>query len=118
MASVAAADEGPYNLRSDGKPGIDGYIGDFLRGPAAFTLYCLGAHPADPARVNEYLLDVDDGAGPRECCRFFDDSDTVPEWARTWQGDPWCPAIIERCHALIKEHAKGGNGSARWEPTS
>ncbi|GAA2286822.1 hypothetical protein GCM10009853_047580 [Glycomyces scopariae] len=113
MASAVLPDEGPYNLRSDGKPGIDGYIGDFCRGPAAFTLYTLGAHPADPAKVTEYLLDVDDGAGPRECCRFFDDAEAIPEWARTWQGDPWCPGILERCRHLIAEHAEGGEGTPR-----
>jgi hypothetical protein len=117
MGSVAAADEGPYNLRSDGKPGIDGYIGDFIRGPAVFTLYTLGAHPADAARVTEYLLDVDDGAGPRECCRFTDESDTVPLWAATWQGDQWCPAILANCRDLLKEHGTGDEGSARWRPS-
>ncbi|GAA1671584.1 hypothetical protein GCM10009830_17010 [Glycomyces endophyticus] len=117
MASVAAAGEGPYNLRSDGKPGIDGYIGDFRLGPAVFTLYCLGTHPADAARITEFLVDVDDSAGPRECCRFTDDSDGVAEWARTWQDDPWCPEILKRCRGLIAAHGKGEEGSARWRPT-
>ncbi|MEU6247624.1 hypothetical protein [Glycomyces sp. NPDC047010] len=106
MADLAAAEEGPYNLRSDGKPGVEGYIGDFYRGPAVFTLYSLGAHPADPARITSYLVDVEDGAGPRECCRFTDEPDTVPEWARTWQNDPWCPSIMLRCQELIAHPAE------------
>jgi len=101
MDSLAAADEGPYNLRSDGRPGIDGYLGDFCRGPAVFTLYTLGAHPADPHRVTTYLVDVEDGAGPRECCRFTDEPDSVPEWASTWRNDPWCPSIMLHCQELI-----------------
>ncbi|WP_335991605.1 hypothetical protein [Glycomyces sp. MUSA5-2] len=98
---MGSADEGPYNLRSDGKPGVDGYLGDFQRGPAVFTLYSLGSQPAQSPRVIEYLLDVEDGAGPRECCRFTDDPDDVAEWSPTWLGDPWCGWILERCNALI-----------------
>jgi len=98
---MGSADEGPYNLRSDGKPGVDGYLGDFQRGPAVFTLYSLGSQPAQSPRVTEYLLDVEDGAGPRECCRFTDDPEDVPEWSATWLGDPWCGWILERCNALI-----------------
>jgi hypothetical protein len=94
----------PYNLRSDGKPGIDGYLGDFRRGPATFTLYHLGLdHPARPERINAYLVDVDDGAGPRQCCRFTDDPEDVPEWGLAWEGDEWCPWIIEQCRAFIAE---------------
>lgn len=114
MASTTVPDDDPYNFRSDGKPGIDGYIGDFIKGPAAFTLYCLGSHPADAARVTEYLLDVDDGAGPRECCRFTDEVEAVVEWAPTWEGDPWCPDLLGRCQELIDQHAKGEEDSANW----
>lgn len=97
-------DDDPYNLRSDGKPGVDGYLGDFRRGPAVFTLYDLGTDfPARKEKVHDYLLDVDDGAGPRECCRFTDDSEDVPEWAPTWLGDAWCPFILLSCKALIAE---------------
>ncbi|RRS00485.1 hypothetical protein [Glycomyces terrestris] len=83
---------------------MDGYLGDFRRGPAVFTLYHLGAdHPARPNRITVYLVDVDDGAGPRECCRFTDDSEDVPEWSIAWRGDAWCPWILEQSRALIAE---------------
>ncbi|MFB9658438.1 hypothetical protein ACFQS3_19560 [Glycomyces mayteni] len=99
---MGSGDEGPYNLRSDGKPGVDGYLGDFRRGPAVFTLYRLGPdHPGRAQKMIAYLLDVDDGVGARECCRFTDDPEDVPEWAATWLGDPWCEWILERCKALI-----------------
>jgi hypothetical protein len=101
---MASAREDQYNLRSDGKPGVDGYLGDFRRGPAVFTLYHLGFdHPARAERINAYLLDVDDGAGPRECCRFTDDAEDAPEWARAWQGDEWCLWIMAQCLAFIAE---------------
>lgn len=103
MAEVTLPDDDPYNFRSDGKPGIDGYLGDFRRGPAVFTLYSLGSQPAQVPTVTDYLLDVDDGAGPRECCRFTDDSEDVPEWGPGWAGDAWCPWILEQCRALIAE---------------
>lgn len=103
MGSAAVRDEGPYNLRSDGKPGVDGYLGDFRRGPAVFTLYDLGHdHPGRVVKVTDYLLDVDDGAGARECCRFTDESDDAPAWSRTWNNDPWCPWIMQQCAGLIK----------------
>ncbi|MEU6246540.1 hypothetical protein [Glycomyces sp. NPDC047010] len=99
---MGSGDEGPYNLRSDGKPGVDGYLGDFRRGPAVFTLYRLGPdHPGRAHKMIAYLLDVDDGAGARECCRFTDDPEDLPEWAATWLGDSWCDWIMERCKALI-----------------
>jgi hypothetical protein len=101
---VGSRTKDPYNFRSDGKPGIDGYLGDFLRGPAVFTLYHLGLdHPARPERINAYLLDVDDGAGPRECCRFTDDPEDFAEWAVAWEGDEWCLWIMAQCHTLIAE---------------
>lgn len=102
-ASPTLPDDDPYNLRSDGKPGIDGYLGDFRRGPAVFTLYELGSEPGRATRIIEYLLDVDDGAGPRECCRFTDDPEDVPEWSDTWEGDEWCPWLLEQCRALIAD---------------
>lgn len=100
-ASVAG-DESPYNLRSDGEPGIEGYLGDFRRGPATFTLYRTAPvpHRYTPGPA-EYLIDVFDGAGPRECCRFTDDHDDVPAWTKTWRGDEWCPWILEQAKKLI-----------------
>ena len=107
MGSVATGstvpDSDPYNLRSDGKPGIDGYLGDFRRGPAVFTLYRLDSFPARADKVTEYLLDVEDGAGPRECCRFTDDAEDVPEWNGRWSGDEWCGWIMQQVQALIAD---------------
>ncbi|PRY57924.1 hypothetical protein [Glycomyces artemisiae] len=104
MGEAVVAGDDPYNLRSDGKPGVDGYLGDFRRGPAVFTLYDLGPdYPGRAGRVTDYLLDVDDGAGPRECCRFTDDAEDVPVWSRAWKGDAWCPWIMQQCEALIKD---------------
>jgi hypothetical protein len=102
--TISASDEDPYNLRSDGGPGVDGHLGDFRRGPAVFSLYRLGSDfPARADKFTDYLLDVDDGAGARECCRFTDDPEDVPAWNRAWNGDEWCPWILERCRALIAE---------------
>ena len=36
---MATSDVGPYNLRSDGEPGIHGHLGWFRRGPAVFSVY-------------------------------------------------------------------------------
>ncbi|WP_133884251.1 hypothetical protein [Glycomyces sp. NRRL B-16210] len=107
MASRATGstlpDEDPYNFRSDGKPGVDGYLGDFRRGPAVFTLYRLDTFPARARKVVEYLLDVDDGAGAQECCRFTDDPDDAPAWYRAWDGDQWCGWIMQEVQKLIAE---------------
>ncbi|GAA1672705.1 hypothetical protein GCM10009830_18620 [Glycomyces endophyticus] len=103
MGEPYASQDDPYNLRSDGKPGVDGYLGDFRRGPAVFTLYSLGSHPARTPKITEYLIDADDGAGARECCRFTDDPEDVAEWSKAWAGDEWCPWILEQCRALIAE---------------
>ncbi|WP_335987062.1 hypothetical protein [Glycomyces sp. MUSA5-2] len=103
MGNGVRPDKDPYNFRSDGKPGVDGYLGDFRRGPAVFTLYSLGSEPGRTPKIIDYLLDVDDGAGARECCRFTDDPEDVPEWATAWRRDPWCPWILEQCRALIVE---------------
>jgi hypothetical protein len=101
--TTSASDEGPYNLRSDGEPGIHGYLGDFRRDPAVFTLYEIppdrGRYPNGPT---VYLLDVDDGAGARECCRLTDDPGDRPVWNRNWKGDEWGPWIMERIEALIE----------------
>ncbi|MCD0442259.1 hypothetical protein LO763_01290 [Glycomyces sp. A-F 0318] len=105
MARTASpADEGPYNLRSDGEPGVDGYLGCFRRGPAVFSLYQISPvpHRYTPGPP-EYLIDVDDGAGARECGRFITDPDPDPVWNRAWNGDEWCGWIIERSLALIAE---------------
>ncbi|THV23604.1 hypothetical protein [Glycomyces paridis] len=107
MASRAGGstvpDKDPYNFRSDGKPGVDGYLGDFRRNPAVFTLYRLDSFPARARKVAEYLLDVDDGAGARECCRFTDDPDDVPAWYGAWNGDEWCEWIMQQVQKIIAE---------------
>jgi hypothetical protein len=51
----------------------------------------------------EFLVDVDDGAGARECCRFTDDPEDIPEWNGRWNGDEWGPWILERAKACIAD---------------
>jgi len=106
---AAAADggdhgNGTYRLRSDGGSSIIGYLGDFTKGPAIFTLYTLGpdqgCYPNGPTR---YLIDVDDGAGARECCRFTADPTESPIWNGCWNNDEWCSWILEQAHALIAD---------------
>lgn len=109
-ATSAGPAEPPANrrhgLRSDGSSSTHGYLGDFARGPALFTVYKIppdqGCYPNVPGF---YLIDVDDGVGARECCRFTDEPDDVPEWNGSWRGDPWCPAILKQAKALIAKAA-------------
>ncbi len=107
MAKTASpADEGPYRLRSDGLPCTLGFLGDFVRGPALFTLYKIardqGTYPNGP---ESYLIDVDDGVGARECCRFTDEPGETVEWNGSWKGDAWCRWIMKRARALIAKSA-------------
>lgn len=60
----------------------------------------------------------DDGVGPHEVCRFTLDGDEAAEsgarkagglkaegfqvtWRGCWNGDQWCPWLLERARALI-----------------
>jgi hypothetical protein len=81
-------------------PDNDGWLGDFNRGPAVFAVYreMEGAHPLVPP---EYRIECNDGAGPREICRFIDRPDENPEWVGAWRGDAWCEWIMARARALI-----------------
>jgi hypothetical protein len=48
-----------------------GFLGDFARGHALFSLYRLGPDQSQyPNGPCEYLVDCDDGVGPHEVCRF------------------------------------------------
>jgi len=100
--TINPADEGPYNLRSDGEPGVDGYLGCFRRGPALFVLYQISPvpHRYTPGPP-EYLIDVDDGAGARECCTFTNDPVPEPIWNGCWNNDEWCDWILEQALVLI-----------------
>jgi hypothetical protein len=103
VRTASPADEGARRLRSDGRSCGDGFIGDFARGPALFSVYLV---PPDQSRYpNEpgyYLIDVDDGVGARECCRFTVESeepggpDATVTWNGAWNNDPWCDGILER----------------------
>jgi hypothetical protein len=101
-ASAAFGDDGLYNLHSEGEPGIHGHLGWFRRGPAVFSVYEIppdrGRYPNGPTI---YLIDVNDGADARECCRFTDDPEDAPEWNGAWNNDEWCPWILKRARALI-----------------
>jgi hypothetical protein len=105
--TMTASEEGPYNLRSDGEPGIHGHLGWFRRGPAVFSVYEIpsdrGRYPNGPT---VYLIDVNDGAGARECCRFTDDPEDPPIWNGAWNNDEWCPWILKRARALIADPDK------------
>ncbi|GAA1662012.1 hypothetical protein GCM10009830_04040 [Glycomyces endophyticus] len=82
----------------------DAWLGDFSRGPAVFSLYRLGiesgGHPLGPP---EYRIECDDGAGPREICRYFDEPESVPEWFGAWKNDEWCPWILQQARALAAD---------------
>ncbi|SDE30213.1 hypothetical protein [Glycomyces harbinensis] len=84
----------------------DGWLGDFHRGPAVFSVHRVldGAYPLAPT---QYRIACNDGAGPREICRFLGEADTDPEWFGRWQGDEWCPWILERANRLIDAPERG-----------
>ncbi|THV32106.1 hypothetical protein [Glycomyces paridis] len=104
MARTTFADgEGPYNLRSDGEPGVDGYLGCFRREPVVFSLYQTAPvpHRYTPGPA-QYLLDFDDGAGAHECCRFTEDPTEPVEWYGAWAGDEWNDWTMVQCRKLIE----------------
>lgn len=104
MAKAAnASGDGPCGRRSDGLPPGQGFLGDFARGPALFSVYELGFDRSQyPNGPNRYLVDVEDGVGARECCRFTDDPEDVPVWNGAWNNDPWCPWIMERARVHVR----------------
>jgi hypothetical protein len=89
--------------RSDGGSVLVGYLGDFSRGPALFTVYRLEPDQSRyPNGSTVYLVDCDDGVGPHEVCRFTDEDSEVV-WNRAWNGDEWCDWIMERARAFVAE---------------
>lgn len=97
-----ASGRGPSMARSDGLSSVSGFLGDFARGHVLFTLWDLGPDRTQfPNGPNHYLIDVDDGVGARECCRFTDDPEDPPIWNGAWNNDQWCPWILKRAKALI-----------------
>jgi hypothetical protein len=111
MAEIATAEAGEprarVGRRSDGGLSTLGFLGDFARGHALFSLYRLGPdqsrYPNGPC---EYVIDCDDGVGPHEVCRF-DDADFAPVWRGSWNGDPWCGWLMKRAKALVAGAASG-----------
>jgi hypothetical protein len=80
----------------------DGWLGDFRKGPAVFSLYRLGPESGGhPLAVPEYRIECNDGAGPRVICRFTDEPEAVPEWLGAWRRDEWCGWILEQARVLI-----------------
>lgn len=73
-------------------PDDDGWLGDFRRGPAVFSVFRTGpnngGHPLIPP---EFRITCNDGAGPREICRFTLEPEFAPEWFGAWRNDEWCP---------------------------
>jgi hypothetical protein len=110
VAAAGASGRGRCGRRSDGGLSSVGFLGDFARGHALFTLYRLGPdqsrYPNGPC---EYLVDCDDGVGPHEVCRFSVDeaergsrlAEVDVAWRGAWQGDQWCGWIMGRVRALI-----------------
>ena len=64
----------------------DGYLGEFRRGPAIFTVF----QTSTVAR--EYRVDCNDGNGPSEVCVFSNHLGSGPSWHGAWNGDQWCGA--------------------------
>lgn len=93
MAKATAPEEEPH-------PDEDGWLGDFSRGPAVFSVYRL---PGVPLSTPEYRIDCNDGAGPRTISRFTASTDDEPEWLGSWQGDHWCGWILERARRLTAQ---------------
>lgn len=106
-AAAAGEPRSRWGRRSDGGLTSLGFLGDFARGHALFSVYRLGPdrtrYPNGPC---EYLVDCDDGVGPHEVCRF-DDADFAPRWRGSWNGDPWCPWLMKRAKEFIAELATG-----------
>lgn len=103
MAKTASpAGDHPNRLRSDGGSSASGFLGDFSRGPALFSVYLVppdqSCYPNEPGF---FLLDVEDGVGARECCRFTDDPTDTAEWNGAWRGDQWCGWILKNARRLI-----------------
>jgi hypothetical protein len=107
----SASGRGRCGRRSDGGLSTVGFLGDFARGHALFSLFRLGPDQSQyPNGPCEYLVDCDDGVGPHEVCRFSVDEserrgsklgefDVV--WRGSWKGDQWCGWIMGRVRALI-----------------
>jgi hypothetical protein len=115
--SRSVSGRGRCGRRSDGGLATVGFLGDFARGHALFSLYRLGPdqsrYPNGPC---EYLVDCDDGVGPHEVCRFsVDESERGGSglggidvaWRGAWKGDRWGGWIMRRVRDLLA--ASGGN---------
>jgi len=88
--------------QSEPDPLADGWLGDFDRGPAVFSVYREGAPgTTHPLLIPEYRITCNDGAGPRDICRFIDEPDPIPTWFGAWHNDEWCPWILDNAHRLI-----------------
>ncbi|MFC3495393.1 hypothetical protein [Glycomyces rhizosphaerae] len=95
MAETAFAEPEP-------DPRDDGWLGDFHREPAVFSVFREDA-TAHPLTATEHRIECNDGAGPRVICRFFDEPDPTPEWFGAWKNDEWCPWILEQTRRLIAD---------------
>lgn len=73
-------------------------LGKFRRGPVEFFVIFVSTPLGTP---NTYRVDCDDGVGPREVCRFGDDTEKPAIWRGAWNGDPWCPWILEKARELV-----------------
>jgi hypothetical protein len=103
--SASGSDSDSYShSASDTEPATDGWLGDFGRGPAVFSLHRLGVESgAHPLVAPEYRIECNDGAGPRVICRFTDEPEAVPEWFGAWRSDEWCDWILDQSRKLIAD---------------
>jgi hypothetical protein len=76
----------------------DGWLGDFSRGPAVFSVFRTGSNGGHPLPPPEYRATCNDGAGPREICRFTEEPEFAQEWFGAWRSDqcrPWIPLLAK-----------------------
>lgn len=87
----------------------EGYLGEFRRGPAIFTVFQTDQTDRteqgdrtdeDPAH---YRVDCNDGNGPSEVCTFSNHPGSGPKWHGAWNGDEWCAWIELEARKVVKE---------------
>ncbi|WP_100448792.1 hypothetical protein [Glycomyces xiaoerkulensis] len=74
----------------------DGYVGEFRRGPAIFSVRRSAREP------REYRVDCNDGNGPSEVCRLPETTGAGPLWHGAWNGDQWCAWIESEARKVIE----------------
>lgn len=73
----------------------DGYLGEFRRGPAVFTV-------VQRCETSVYRVDCNDGNGPSKVCEFSEHPSVSPHWHGAWRGDEWCAWIEFQARKIIE----------------